>query len=290
MNTSKAVPLPKQPVTGDNIKMFVHQIGEIIKDPYNKMDFKLQMSLSKLCDYLGVVARNKNNNEIDGFPRLMGEMLCLFLSAKSQLELVADCELNTESQREAARNAITEDNSELFAKTIKGVFENTKWRVLKNAPINIEEIVEILQAYKTKYGSKWTYQKAVEMDKYINIDHVNKILNASGILYLKIAENTNPVLKYYKTAITGVINKGGVVKQAKEIYDTAKKKLNDVRPESDEYESVNSDVIKAGMILGVAATEFNHAMNVFMSTEVPDNSGNPESEASSGLLDLPPIK
>jgi hypothetical protein len=125
-----SVKLPDQPITDSNIEMFVRQIDDLTKDPYLGLNYKLQISLRKLNSYLAGAARSKNQVKMKESIQLMGELLTLFLSAKSHLELIVKCEKNTDAQREAATKAITEENSELFAKKIVGVIDNTEWFAL----------------------------------------------------------------------------------------------------------------------------------------------------------------
>ena len=85
----------------------------------------------------------------------MAEMLILFWGVKSHYESVAICDQSKDSQREEATNAITEEDSDAFAEKLRDDYVNREWPRLKNAPINMDETVEILQAIKTKYGNTW---------------------------------------------------------------------------------------------------------------------------------------
>ena len=145
-----------QQITGEHMMMFLSQLKELMIDPYYINNFYLQVALDKLLSHLIAITSNMTITRTVRCPHLPVEMLILFLTVKSHFESVASCNQSTESQREEAKQAITEEYSESFARKVREYYDNAEWPALKSAPINIDDIVEIFHAIKTKYGNTWT--------------------------------------------------------------------------------------------------------------------------------------
>lgn len=150
-----SAPKRMQQITGKHMMMFFSQLEELTKDPYYKMNARLQMALEKINKYIRTTFWYMTQKEKYNCTCQMAEMLILFLGVKSHFESVAVCDQSTDSQREAARQAIAEEDSDAFAEKLRDYYVNREWHQLKSAPLNMEEAVEILQAIKNKYGNSW---------------------------------------------------------------------------------------------------------------------------------------
>ena len=146
----------------------------MIEDPFCKMNSKLQQALGKLNKRVGVLMRSGSEKEVWDHYIQMYEMLVLYFATKADFQKDIDCEQSTDSQREEATNALTQDNSDRFAKKLIDNYINGSWHMLKRGPINMEETVEILQAIKIKYDHIWT------LDDNVPDNSVNPESDASG--------------------------------------------------------------------------------------------------------------
>ena len=165
------MPAPKRmhQITGKHAMMFLNQIEELTQDPYYKMNIRVHMALEKYIRHVRTTFMNMTWSEKSICSCQIAEMIILFLGVKSHFESVAISDQCTDSQREAARYAITEECSNVFADKLRDDYEHREWHHLKNAPINMEESVDILQAIKDKFGHAWI----VNNDVRDNTDRLN---------------------------------------------------------------------------------------------------------------------
>ena len=142
-------------ITREHIRMISQQINAIMDDQDYKTNIKLQTALGKINRRVAILESTRNEDDIVSFNLLLAEMLILFLGVSSQFETIAKSDEFTESQREHAARAISEDNSDIFADMLRHYYEVHQWQMLKSAPINKDEVVEIIQSIKTRYGNTW---------------------------------------------------------------------------------------------------------------------------------------